>query len=233
MRLPQPRRLSALELLREWRVVRDLAASALQGVPQDLPRGQGEAVMVIPGFGATDAATRTLRNRLTQLGYVVSGWQLGRNRGAVERDLQRLLPHFDALHATAGSTPVSLVGWSLGGVIARELARLRPTATRRVITLGSPLVGGPKYTFTASWYARQGLDLERAEQKVAARERTTPLPCPLLSLYSRHDGMVHCGASIDPYHDNVRHQEVRSSHLGMCLSPEVLRAVATELAAAA
>ena len=229
MRMPQPERLSPRDLLREWRVLRDLLALATQRTV-DLPRGEGAPVLVIPGFGASDGATAVLRRRLTALGYEVHGWGLGRNRGQVEADVQQLLPAIDRLHTDRGRR-VSLVGWSLGGVIARELARARPQTVARVITLGSPLVGGPKYTFTAGWYARQGMDLDRIERRIADREAATPLPCPLLSLYTRHDGMVHFGASFDPWHPEVRHQEVDSSHLGMCLAPAVLRAIAVELAA--
>ncbi len=229
MSMPAPQRLSPSDLLREWRLLRDLAALAGDRRIDDLPRGDGAPVMVIPGFGATDGATSVLRRRLRRLNYQVSGWTLGRNHGRVEADLERLLPVYDQFQAHTGRG-ITLIGWSLGGVIPRELARLRPATTHRIITLGSPLAGGPKYTFTASWYARQGLDLDRIERKVAEREAKTPLPCPLLSLYTPRDGMVHFGASFDPWHPEVRHREVDSSHLGMCLSPDVLRVIAHELA---
>jgi pimeloyl-ACP methyl ester carboxylesterase len=223
-----PRLLSPLDLLREWRVLVDLAAAARERHAVDtMPRGHA-AVMVIPGFGAADGATAVLRRRLGRLGHQVSGWGLGINRGRVETDVPRLLPRFDQLHS-ASETPVTLVGWSLGGVIAREIARARPGQVREIIALGSPLIGGPKYTFTARWYARQGLDLDRVERKVAEREAANPLPCPMISVYSRRDGMVHYAASIDPGTTDET-IEVSCSHLGMCIAPEVLALIARRLA---
>lgn len=223
-----PRLLSPLDLLREWRVVLDLAAAARQRDLAPLPRGQS-TVMVIPGFGASDRATALLRRRLSRLGHDVHGWGLGTNRGQVEADVPRLLPRLDAcLERT--HAPLTLIGWSLGGVIARELARARPGQVREIIALGSPLIGGPKYTFTARWYARKGLDLDRIEKKVAEREAAHPLPCPMISVFSRRDGMVHYAASIDPTTTSETH-EVSCSHLGMCVAPEVLTLIARRLAA--
>lgn len=223
-----PRLLSPHDLLREWWVVVDLAAAAARHREVDrLPRGQA-TVMVIPGFGAGDIATSLLRRRLARLGHQVSGWGLGTNRGRVEADVPRLLPRFDEQVRTCG-TPLTLIGWSLGGVIAREVARARPGQVREIIALGSPLIGGPKYTYTARRYARQGLDLDRIERKIAEREAANPLPCPMISLYSRRDGMVHYAASIDPTTTSETY-EVTCSHLGMCVAPEVLSLIARRLA---
>ena len=82
-----------------------------------------------------------------------------------------------------------LVGWSLGGFIAREYAREHPQHVRQVITLGSPVIGGPRYTATARWYASQGFDLDELEQAVAARY-ANPLTVPITAIYSRRDGVV-------------------------------------------
>lgn len=225
---PTPRLLSPLDLLREWRVIGDAVAAYRHRSLPNYPHGH-ESVMVIPGFGAGDSATAILRQRLTRLGHQVTGWGLGINRGRVEVDTARLLPRLDRLFHDGDERPVTLIGWSLGGVIARELARRRPPAVREIIALGAPLIGGPKYTFTARWYARQGLDLDRLERKAAEREASSPLSCPMISLYSRNDGMVHFGASVAP--EAVSEAiEVSSSHLGMCLSPQVLRIVAQRLA---
>lgn len=220
--------LAPVELLREWALIKDLARAAQFRSLAHLPRGS-EPVLVIPGFGAGDAATVVLRRRLARLGHAVRGWGLGINRGRLEQDLPRLIPVFDAFHAEQGQRPVTLVGWSLGGVVARELARSRPGAVRQIIALGSPLVGGPKYTYTARSYARKGFDLDRIERKVAEREAAQPLPCPLVSVFSRRDGMVHWAASAAPG-ASTEAVEVDCSHLGMCVAPEVLGVIARRLA---
>lgn len=223
-----PEALKPSDLLREWRLLKDLAACAADRDLSELPRGQS-SVMVIPGFGAGDWATGILRGRLSRLGHHVYGWGLGINKGQVEHDVERLLPKLAAIVARRDQ-PVTLVGWSLGGVIARQLARKQPDSVADIIALGSPLVGGPKFTFTALWYARKGMDLDAIAAKVEAYESRNALPCPLLSIFTPHDGMVHPGASHDPHHPEVTYREVDASHLGLCVAPEVLEVIAQRLA---
>ncbi len=223
---PEP--LKPTDLLREWRLLKDLAANAVNRDQASLPRGQ-RPVMIIPGFGAGDWATGVLRRGLSRLGHHVYGWGLGINQGKVERDVERLMPTLAAICARH-EQPVVLIGWSLGGVIARHLARQQPEYVADIIALGSPLVGGPKYTFTAPWYRRKGMDMDKAERKVNAYESRTALPCPMLSIFTPHDGMVHPGASHDPHHPEVTYREVDASHLGLCVAPEVLQVIAERLA---
>ena len=144
-------------------------------------------------------------------------------------DVERLLPKLTAIVARR-EQPVTLIGWSLGGVIARQMARKQPDLVADIIALGSPLVGGPKFTFTAAWYARKGLDLDAIAAKVDAYESRHALPCPLLSIFTPHDGMVHPGASHDPHHPEVTYREVDASHLGLCVAPDVLEVIAQRLA---
>ena len=225
-----PEALKPSDLLREWRLLKDLAAYAADRSLSDLPRGQA-SVMVIPGFGAGDWATGILRGRLSRLGHHVYGWGLGINRGQLGRDAERLLPRLQAIVARR-DRPVTLIGWSLGGVIARQVARQQPGLVNDIIALGTPLVGGPKFTFTAPWYARKGMDLDAMARKVDDFESSHALPCPLLSVFTPHDGMVHPGASHDPHHPEVTYREVNASHLGLCLAPEVIEIIALRLARA-
>jgi pimeloyl-ACP methyl ester carboxylesterase len=125
---------------------------------------------------------------------------------------------------------VRLIGWSLGGYLAREAARERPREIERVVTLGSPVVGGPKYTVVGHYYARQGYDLDEIEAAVAQRDRT-PLKVPVTAVYSRADGVVAWRACIDSANECVEHVEVATTHLGLGFSPEVYRIVAERLAA--
>ena len=162
-------------------------------------RGDGHAVLVLPGLGGNDASTAPLRWFIDRLGYRSYGWGLGVNRGFgrhVTDGLDQLLA------ATHENGPVSLIGWSLGGVHAIDLARRRPHAVRSVVTLGSPLVG-----------------------------RRHPLPdIPTTSVYSRSDAIVGWRASLLPRRALCENVEVRSSHLGLGHNPAVAVVVADRLA---
>jgi len=189
------------------------------------PRGAGERVLVWPGYGAGDGSTAFLRGYLALLGYRPQGWRLGQNSGDV-------LALLDTLRQTvtrmASAEPVTIVGWSLGGYLAREVARDCPELVRRVITLGSPVVGGPKYTAVAGMFA-QGESLDAIELAVEARY-ARPLTVPVTAIYSKLDGVVAWQACIDHRSPNVEHVEVVSSHTGLGFSAPVLRIIADRLA---
>jgi fermentation-respiration switch protein FrsA (DUF1100 family) len=126
--------------------------------------------------------------------------------------------------------PVRVIGWSLGGYLAREAARERPDLVERVITLGAPVVGGPTYTASAPMYRRRGYDLDEIAASVLERE-DLPIQAPIYAIYSRTDGVVSWRASIDTFDNaHVEHHEVAASHLGMISSPRVYRLIAELLA---
>ena len=202
-----------------WRA-RDLAGA---------PRGAGQPVMVLPGYSAGDASTFVLRSYLQLLGYSVCGWGLGRNSGEVPALIPQVVEQVAALAAQTGQR-VRLIGWSLGGYLAREAARERPGDVERVVTLGSPVVGGPKYTVVGRYYAQQGYDLDEIEAAVAKRDQM-PLSVPVTAVYSRADAVVAWRACIDSANECVEHVEVATTHLGLGFSPEVYRIVADRLAA--
>lgn len=214
-------------LLGEAAVAFDLARGLLAST-RGLPRGSGP-VLVIPGFQASDLETTLLRRKLSRLGYQVSGWGLGRNHGKLGKLLPPLVARVRALAAEHGEA-VQLVGWSLGGVMARDVAREAPEAVAQVITLGSPVVGGPKYTVFAALYRRQGLDLDQLAAAADAREAKRPLPCPVTAIYARRDGIVAWESCIDPHHAQVRHVETSATHFGMPMHPQTLRLIAHTLA---
>jgi len=195
------------------------------------PRGDGECVLVLHGFGADDRSTWILRRYLSQLGYRAKGWGLGRNGGDVEQTLEQVVDRIDAL-ADRTEGRLSLVGWSLGGYLAREAARDRPERVRRVVTFGSPVIGGPKYTTAGSLAARFDWDLDEIERAVALRKET-PLRVPVTAIYTRRDGVVNWRACIDDEDGGpIEHQEVDATHLGLGFSPDVYRIVARSLAQA-
>ncbi len=192
------------------------------------PRADGERVLVLPGFGAGDASTGVLRGYLRYLGYRTEGWNLGVNGGDVPELLPRVVERLQEL-VELEAAPIRLVGWSLGGYLAREAARERPDDVVRVVTLGSPVVGGPKYTTVAAAYRRQGVDLDAIEREVAARD-ATPLRVPVTAVYSRRDGVVAWRACIDEVSPDVEHVEVTTTHLGLGFSPDVYAILADRLA---
>ncbi len=180
------------------------------------------AVLVIPGIHATDASTLGLRSFLAWLGHDVRGWELGRNRADLA-DLERLVDRLQA-DVERDGRPRSLVGWSLGGLIAREVARRRPDLVEQVVTYGTPVIGGAAHTIFASRFSEE--DADRAGDLVS----DVPVPVPLTAIYSRADHVVSWRACIDHHGDDVRHVEVRSTHIGMGVDPDVWRSVAEVLA---
>jgi pimeloyl-ACP methyl ester carboxylesterase len=190
-------------------------------------RGEDEPVLVAPGFASDDAWTESLRGFLGSIGYEVRGWGLGRNHGRVPVLVPELIEQVEA-YAEKSGQKVRLVGWSLGGYLVREVARERPDLVDRVVTLGAPVVGGPKYTASAPMYVRKGHDLDEIERKAAERE-AVPIRVPIEAVYSRSDGIVAWRACIDHHSPHVRHHEVFSSHLGLVASPSVFRLVAEVL----
>lgn len=196
------------------------------------PRGDGAPVLVLPGFTAGDRSTGLLRRYLERLGYDAHAWKLGRNFGpkAIGREGERLVARLSEIFAASGRK-VNLVGWSLGGIMARELARAAPEMTRQVISLGSPFTGDPHATRPAKLYRRLTGDALQGEAlEIRLRESVKPLPVPTAAIYSRGDGIVPWENCIEPAHARSENIEVRGSHCGMGFNPAVLYAVADRLA---
>jgi pimeloyl-ACP methyl ester carboxylesterase len=192
-------------------------------------RGHREPVLLLPGFGAGDASNAVLNAMLRYLGYRVYGWGMGVNRG----DVEDLLPKIERLVRRIrddDGQKVRLVGWSLGGYLAREVARDAPEAVDRVITLGSPVVGGPKYTRVGAAYRAAGYDVDEIARKVEARYET-PIRVPVTAVYCKADGIVDWRACIDHRTPGVEHVEVRATHFSLGFDPKVLEIVADRLAA--
>ena len=181
-------------------------------------------VLVIPGFSAGDLSTFVIRRSLQNAGYRVHRWKLGVNRGNVPDLIPKVVSRTEALYQGYGE-PVSLVGWSLGGVLAREVARERPDMVRGVVTLGSPVIGGPKYTRAARFYESVlGEDLDAIERAIEERNQM-PISVPLTAIYSKRDAVVKWEACIDHYNAHCEHIEVDASHLSLGFDPRVLKLV--------
>jgi pimeloyl-ACP methyl ester carboxylesterase len=194
-----------------------------------LPRGDGRPVLLFPGYSSDDASTLALRAVLRGLGHDARGWGLGRNVGDVEARIEQVADLVGHMAERLGE-PVALVGWSLGGYLAREAARDRPEAVSQVVTLGSPIAGGPKYTQLAPLYRARGADLDEIEDRIREREAVS-LRVPVTALYSRLDGVVQWRACVDRTEAVTENVEVRTTHLGFGFSAEVYGIVAERLVA--
>ena len=236
-------------LLRESRVFVEAARMILPLTAAQLkrpPDKDDRLLIVLPGFGADDRHTAPLRHFLRRQGYRVEGWGMGRNKAGQDlphsvemlSDRWPVEPRTDyrgeaavpclcdrfldraRMRREQSGRDIVLIGWSLGGYIAREVARDFPDAVKQVITLGSPVVGGPKYTATSRYFARQGADLDWIEAMIEKRE-VNPIRQPITMIYSKSDGIVAWPAAIDRFSQNVEHVEVNGSHIGMAINPSV------------
>lgn len=216
--------LLALEGRAPWEFAASLAATPFL---RRLPRGDGHRVLVLPGLAANDLTTLPMRTFLRDRGYDALPWEQGLNLGPRPGVLEALRDRVRALHAIDAS-PVSLVGWSLGGVYARELAKEMPESVRCVITLGSPFAGPPQAT-NAWWLFERVSGHPEPDAAMQAALRLAP-PVPTTSIYSRTDGIVAWRCSLNPPGPLAENIEVHASHIGLGLNPLAMMAVADRLA---
>ncbi|NEV65185.1 alpha/beta fold hydrolase [Thiorhodococcus minor] len=191
------------------------------------PKGDGHPVLVLPRLLGCDLSTQPLRYYLSSLGYATSPWEQGVNLGPRGGVLNGCLKRLEQVHA-AHDRKVSLVGWSLGGLYAREMAKEAPELVRQVITLGTPFAGEHKPDEIWRMYeAATGDTMGLPEQHGPLDEAP---PVPTTSIYSRSDGIVPWTASVGREGPQTENVEVESSHLGLASSPLSLYIVADRLA---
>ena len=216
--------LLALEGRAPWEFGATLAAYP---VLRQAPRGDGHAVVVFPGLAASDVTTIPLRAFLGTQGYDAQGWNLRFNFGPRKGVLEASVERVRRFRRESGRR-VSLVGWSLGGVFAREIAKLVPEDVRCVVTLGSPFTGNPKAN--NAWRFYQLVSGHRIEDDHAmARVRATP-PVPTTSIFSRSDGIVAWPCCLQRAGERAESIEVQASHLGIGMHPAAWYAIADRLA---
>ena len=195
------------------------------------PKGDGHPVLVLPGLVASDTSTRPLRSFLESRGYAVSGWRQGRNMGLRQGVQHAMVDLVQELNDTHGQK-VSLVGWSLGGLYARQLAKMMPERVRSVITLGSPFASGPKATNAWRVYEMaSGRSAEQEDHRFGGSLAGTP-PVPTTAIFSRTDGVCAWQGCMEKTSTTSESIEVESSHCGMGHHPAVVYAVADRLAQA-
>lgn len=191
------------------------------------PRGDGHPVLVLPGLGGSDTSTRPLRAFLRDRGYHAHGWKLGANRGprpGVEEKMQARLAELAGRH----QRKVSLIGWSLGGIYARELARRAPAQVRSVISMGSPFAGGPRAN--NAWKLYERVSERKADDWPDMEGMRRAPPVPTTAIFSRSDGIVAWQGCLEREGPAVENIEVEGSHCGLGHNPMVLYAVADRLA---
>jgi pimeloyl-ACP methyl ester carboxylesterase len=217
-------------LLAEARGLFELNASILLSpLLMRAPKGDGHPVLALPGFLASDLSMAPMRRYLRELGYDAHAWRMGRNLGGLARVRDTLRSRLGEIHAAAGRK-VSLVGWSLGGVYARDLALQAPDMVRCVITLGSPFANDVRATNATRLY--EALSGERVDDQLELRDAIAgDLPVPASSIYSRSDGIVNWRTCLLRPSDRAENIEVHfASHIGLGVNPAALWAVADRLA---
>ena len=193
------------------------------------PRGDGHPVLVLPGLVASDVSTRPLRTFLKTRGYAVSGWRQGRNLGLRPGVQHAMVDLVHELNDTHGRK-VSLIGWSLGGLYARQLAKMMPKRVRQVITLGSPFASTPKAT--NAWRVYEMASGRRADEEDArfGGALAGAPPVPTTAIFSRTDGICAWQGCREQASQMAESIEVESSHCGMGHHPAAVYAVADRLA---
>jgi pimeloyl-ACP methyl ester carboxylesterase len=223
---------SKLLLLAETRAILEVGLGlATAPLLRLAPRGDGHAVLVVPGFMASDRSTQHLRDVLGRLGYAAHGWELGRNLGGIGRLRHMLTERLHTLHKDSGRK-VSLVGWSLGGVLARDLAIAHPGHVRQVISLGSPFSGDIGANNVRRLYEGLAGEPIRLRPDAAAVARLAgDLGLPATAIYSKTDGVVNWRTCVlTPNHHAENIEILGASHLALGFHPAAVWAVADRLA---
>ena len=223
---------SLLLMLAEARAVFELNSSLLLSpLLMRAPRGDGHPVLTLPGFLASDLSMAPMRRYLKELGYDAYAWNMGRNFGGVGSKRGALRDLLTRIHETTGRK-VSVIGWSLGGIYARDLALQLPNMVRSIITLGSPFANDVRATNATRLY--EAMSGERVEDFAELRAAIAgDLPVPATSIYSRTDGVVNWRTCLLRPSDRAENIEVHlASHIGLGVNPAALWAVADRLAQA-
>lgn len=191
-------------------------------------QGDGHPVLVLPGFMASDMSTAPLRKFVNKIGYQSIPWNLGRNYARMEH-LGMLIEKIDTEFEKYGQE-ISLIGWSLGGVYARQIAKERPDKIRQIITLGSPFKGIEEPN-NAAWMYNQLVKRKKIREAAPEliEEFPKPAPVPTTAIFTKEDGVVPwqmCLEEESPIHQNI---QVFGSHLGLGVNPSVLKIIADRL----
>jgi len=191
------------------------------------PKGDGHPVTVFPGLMASDRLTAPLRGCIAEAGYPVVGWGLGLNLGLRRGLLETMLTRV-RIWSDRHRRKVTLVGWSLGGLYAREIAKRAPGHVRQVITIGTPSVGSLRAN--NAWRLYEALNDHKVDAPPIDTDLHEPPPLPITSIYSTDEGIVPVGAAILPEGRARESIAVAGSHVGLPWNERVIRIVLDRLA---
>jgi pimeloyl-ACP methyl ester carboxylesterase len=190
------------------------------------PAGHPRTVMLLPGFGAHPARMNTIAREIERAGHRAKRWGVGWNLGATAERFARIEQRLVELSEEAGE-PIVLLGWSLGGVIAREIAKLHPEAACKVITMGSPFSGSPRAN--NGWRAYQAIVGHRVDEPEVKAETAVKPPVETIALWSPMDGVVHPRSACGKRGERDRAVSVRCTHMGFVESRDAIEMVLKEL----
>jgi len=214
---------SWLLLVAELRAVASWIFYRLWARPHDLPMiGNDLPVITIPGFMASDLAMRQLRSSLRAAGFRAYGWGMGRNRGTTTDMLERIDARVDEIIAREGRLP-ALVGWSLGGLFAREYAKVHPHKVARVVTMGTPFSGSRRANH--AWRLYQMVAGHDVDSPPLAMHPAAKPPVPTIALWSASDGIVAAACARGLPHESDYAVEVNCRHISFSFAPSAARAV--------
>jgi pimeloyl-ACP methyl ester carboxylesterase len=185
-------------------------------------KGRGEPVLVLPGFMADDHSTFVLRQFLNSIGYKSYPWGLGINRKKM-MDFRPKISKQTRDLSEKHLTKVRLIGWSRGGILAREVARDHPELVDRVITIGSPVKGGVNISSIGPLVQRETGMSSQQLSKILSQRQQTEISVPIRAIYSKLDGVVSWKACIDELSKDVEHYEIGGSHVGMGTNLDVFK----------
>ncbi|MFK7934031.1 MAG: esterase/lipase family protein [Saprospiraceae bacterium] len=186
--------------------------------------GNGQRIMLFPGWKSHETVMYPMKSYLKTIGYAPEYWGLGINHGHIERYRDEIL---ERLRQEDDDEKITLVGWSLGGLVAREIAREFPEKIASVVTYGTPVIGGPKYTIGAKVWGKK--ETIRINNLLDELNETKPISVPMSIIFTKKDSVVTWSACLDEVSENVEHYEVQSTHLSLGIDPKVWKIVLNHL----
>ena len=218
-------------LLLEGRAIPELFgfAASLPTLTALAPRGDGQPVLVLPGLTTNDTSTIAMRRFLKSKGYPTYGWKMGFNFGPRPGVEEGLIALVNDLYEEHGRK-VSIVGWSLGGIYARQLGKMLPKKVRQVISMGSPFGGSPRATNAWRVYEMASGQSSQDTERHMGGAISAPPPVPTTAIYSKTDGVCAWQNCIEVQSDIAENIEVKGSHCGLGHHPAAVYAVADRLA---